>query len=81
LKEIHQEDSENVSLKGVEKIEQAGCGRQNIDKDVDEAAYRRFSGLQPRQVPRKNINNCWNNSLTTQQRNDTSSQAQVFSRL
>jgi hypothetical protein len=53
LKEIHQEDSENVSLKGVEKIEQAGCGRQNIDKDVDEAAYRRFSGLQPRQVPRK----------------------------
>jgi hypothetical protein len=53
LKEIHQGDSENVSLKGVEKIEQAGCGRQNIDKDVDEAAYRRFSGLQPRQVPRK----------------------------
>jgi hypothetical protein len=83
LKEIHQ-DSGNVCLKGDEEIEQAGCGQpgeQNIDKDVDEAAHRTFSGLQPRQVPRKNINNCWNNSLTTQQRNDTSSQAQVFSQL
>jgi hypothetical protein len=60
LKETHQEDSENVSLKGDEKIEQVGFGRQNIDKDVDEAAHRRFSGLQPRQVPRKTIN-CSNN--------------------